>query len=83
MGRNHGSFHIFKLLKQGWACCINWYSEPNNSPYSNRIPKQPVLPDWHKDLTFHFLLNKSFQFQAQGLEKNWIFHRVYGSELSP
>lgn len=62
MGRSHGSCHIFKLLKQGWACCINRYSEPSNSPYSNRLPEQPVLPDWHKGLTFHFLLNKSFQF---------------------
>jgi len=62
MGHSHGSCHIFKPLKQGWACCVNWYSKANNSPYSNRLPKQLVLPDWHKDSTFHFLLNKSFQF---------------------
>lgn len=60
MGCSHGSCHIFKPLKKGWACCVNWYSEPSNSPYSNQLPKQPILPEWHKDLTFHFILNKPF-----------------------
>ena len=83
MGRSHGSCHIFRTLKQGWAHCIDWYFEPRKIPYSNQLPKQHVLPDWHKDLTFHFILNKSFQFQAQGLEHNWICHRINDSELSP
>ncbi len=60
MGRSHGSCHIFKPLKQGWASCVNRYFEPNDIPYSNLLPKQLVLPDWHKNLTFHFPLNKSF-----------------------